>query len=105
MLFLNLIKYHVPGFKLIQHVFRQHHHGAQTASVYEIQASLSHLTVALKIKKEPAFAGLLSPVEEDSALYPIPMTGYNLSQNLNIVNCSFDLIKGSARNKEVIDFK
>ena len=39
----------------INYFIRQHHHGAQTASVWEIEASLSHMVVALKIKKEEAF--------------------------------------------------
>lgn len=81
---------------------RQHHHGAQTASVYEVEGSLAHLTVALKIKKEPAFVGLLSPIQEDDSIYPIPMTGFNISQRINLVNCNFDLIKGSNKNKEAI---
>ena len=82
-------------------LFRQHHHGAQTASVYEVKGSLAHLTVALKIKKEPAFVGLLSPVQEDQSLNPIPMTGFNISQRINLVNSKFDLIKGSNKSKEV----
>ena len=80
-------------------LFRQNHHGAQTASVYEVEGSLAHLTVALKIKKEPAFVGLLSPVQEDQSLNPIPMTGFNISQRINLVNSNFDLIKGSNKSK------
>ena len=30
---------------------RQHHHGAQMASLYQVQSSLSHMVVAMKIKK------------------------------------------------------
>ena len=45
--------------------------------------------------------GLLSPVQKDQSLYPIPMTGFNISQRINLVNSNFDLIKGSNKSKEV----
>ena len=30
--------------------------------------------------------GLLSPVQEDQSLYPLPMTGFSISQRINLVN-------------------
>lgn len=45
--------------------------------------------------------GLLSPIQEDESIYPIPMTGFNISQKINLVNCNFDLIRGSNKSKEV----
>ena len=59
------------------------------------------MVVALKIKKEKAFASLLSPLKEDESLYPIPMTGVNISQRLILNSCRFDLVAGSNRSKEV----
>jgi len=79
---------------------RQHHHGAQTATVWEVQGSLAHLAVATKIKKLPAFSKLLEIPEEDS-FYPLPFTGENLSQKLKLKDCLFDKTPGSKKNKEV----
>ena len=59
------------------------------------------MVVALKIKKEKAFTSLLSPLKDDESLYPIPITGYNISQRLNVTSCNFDLITGSNKIKEV----
>ena len=55
----------------------------------------------MKIKKEPAFSGLLEPLSEEDSQYPVPVTGTNISQKLTLRDCNFDLIKGSAKNKEV----
>ena len=79
---------------------RQHHHGAQTASVWEIEGSLSHLAVAMRLKKEPAFSRLLEIPEEDS-FYPLPLTGEDLSQKLRLTDCLFDTLPSSNKNKEV----
>ena len=79
---------------------RQHHHGGEMASLYEVQGSMSHIVVATKIKKEAMFRNLLEIRDEDSH-YPLPETGIDLSQKLCLNNCRFDIVAGSKRNKEV----
>lgn len=78
---------------------RQHHHGGEMASLYEVQGSMSHIVVATKIKKEAMFRNLLEIRDEDSH-YPLPETGIDLSQKLCLNNCRFDIVAGSKRNKE-----
>lgn len=76
----------------------QHHSGAQTATIHQIQRSMSHLIMLQQIKKQPVFSKLF---ESPSEIYPVSYTASDLSEQLNLPNCRFDQIKGSNRNREV----
>lgn len=77
----------------------QHHSGAQTATIHQIQRSLSHLIMLQEIKKQPVFRELF---ESPSEIYPRSYTAADLSEQLDVTDSCFDLGKGSKRNKEVI---
>lgn len=77
---------------------RQHHSGAQQATIHQIQRTLAHLILLTLVKRRPVFRELFDPPK--GGIYPPPQVGVAMSESLQLTDCAFDLIKGSGRNKE-----